>query len=147
MGKQLVLLLKVNFVKVATVSQMKYYSNATISSYYFNDVRHTCAKFCSMSSRKALKWNREIIIVLIFNNLYWGLCARFLRYLIPFFRVFVLVSASDLFTSSLTHFSPMFHFYTPWKCKETKGFLAVSGGIEMEHQGKMGCFSDVFQGT
>ena len=31
----------------------------------------------------------------------------------------------------------MFHFYTPWKRKETKGFLAASGDIEMEHRAKM----------
>ena len=32
----------------------------------------------------------------------------------------------------------MFHFYTPWKCQKTKGFLAFPGGIEMEQWGKMG---------
>ena len=30
----------------------------------------------------------------------------------------------------LTHFSPMFFSYTPWKYQETKGFLPFSGGIE-----------------
>ena len=25
----------------------------------------------------------------------------------------------------------MSHFYTPWKCQKTYGFLAFSGGIEM----------------
>ena len=33
----------------------------------------------------------------------------------------------------LTHFSPIFHFYTPWKVQRTSGFLTCSGGIEMEH--------------
>ena len=33
----------------------------------------------------------------------------------------------------LTHFSPVSHFYTPWK-----GFLTFSGGIEMWHWTKMG---------
>ena len=37
----------------------------------------------------------------------------------------------------LTHFSTMFHFYTPWKRQKTFGFLAFSGGIEMEHSVKM----------
>ena len=32
----------------------------------------------------------------------------------------------------LTHFSSMFHFYTPWQCQKTLGFLMFSGGIEME---------------
>ena len=36
----------------------------------------------------------------------------------------------------LTHFKPMFHFYTPWKQK-TGGFLMFSGGIEVEHWLKM----------
>ena len=31
----------------------------------------------------------------------------------------------------LTHFSPLSHFYTPWKRQKTKGFLTFSGGIEM----------------
>ena len=30
----------------------------------------------------------------------------------------------------VTHFSPMFHFYTPWKC------LTFSGGIELEHSAR-----------
>ena len=40
--------------------------------------------------------------------------------------------------SSLTHFSPVSHFYTPWKRQKTKGFLTFSGGIEMWHWTKMG---------
>ena len=36
----------------------------------------------------------------------------------------------------LTHFSPVFHFYTPWIRQKTKGFLTFSGGIEMEHWAK-----------
>ena len=39
---------------------------------------------------------------------------------------------------TLTHFSPMPHFYTPWKRQKTIGFLAFSGGIEMWHWIKMG---------
>ena len=39
-----------------------------------------------------------------------------------------------MFYFILTHFSPMFTFYTPLKCQKTKG----SGGIEMEHWAKMG---------
>ena len=35
-------------------------------------------------------------------------------------------------------FRPMFHFYTPWKRQETKGFLTFSGGVEMKHWPKMG---------
>ena len=38
----------------------------------------------------------------------------------------------------LTHFSPVSHFYTPWKRQKTFGFLTFSGGIEMWHWTKMG---------
>ena len=38
----------------------------------------------------------------------------------------------------LTHFRPMFHFYTPWKRQKTFSFSVVSGGIEIEHWTKMG---------
>ena len=37
----------------------------------------------------------------------------------------------------LTHFSPVSHFYTPWKRHKTFGFLTFSGGIEMWHLTKM----------
>ena len=37
----------------------------------------------------------------------------------------------------LTHFQPMFHFYTPWKHHKIGGFLMFSGGIEVEHWLKM----------
>ena len=39
---------------------------------------------------------------------------------------------------SLTHFKPMFHFYTPWKHQKTRGFFIFSGGVEIEHLLKMG---------
>ena len=38
----------------------------------------------------------------------------------------------------LTHFSPVSHFYTPWKRQKTKVFLKFSGGIEMWHWTKLG---------
>ena len=37
-----------------------------------------------------------------------------------------------------THFSPVSHFYTPWKRRKTKGFMTFSGGIEMWHWTKIG---------
>ena len=33
--------------------------------------------------------------------------------------------------TKLTHFGPIFHFYTPWKRQKTKDFLTFSGGIEI----------------
>ena len=32
--------------------------------------------------------------------------------------------------SHLTHFSPMSHFYTPWKRQKTSSFMTFSGGIK-----------------
>ena len=47
---------------------------------------------------------------------------------------------------TLIHFSPIFHFYTPWKRQKISGFLTVfffilggeGGAIEMEHWVKFG---------
>ena len=33
------------------------------------------------------------------------------------------------YSEKLIRFSRMFHFYTHWKCRETKGFLTFSGAI------------------
>ena len=38
--------------------------------------------------------------------------------------------------NTLTHFSPMLHFYTPWKRQKNKGFLTFSEGIERKHWAK-----------
>ena len=38
----------------------------------------------------------------------------------------------------LTHFSPMSHFYTPWKRQKTYSFLKFAGGIEIWHCTKNG---------
>ena len=40
--------------------------------------------------------------------------------------------------TTLNHFQPMFHFYTPRKHQKTSGFLIFSGGIEVEHWLKLG---------
>ena len=43
-----------------------------------------------------------------------------------------------VFALFLTHFKPLFHFYTPWKQQKTSGFQMFLGGIEMERWLKMG---------
>ena len=48
------------------------------------------------------------------------------------------VTISTLNVNSLTYFSPVSHFCTPWKRQKTFGFLTFSGGIEMWHWTKMG---------
>ena len=42
------------------------------------------------------------------------------------------MKANRLLYFDLTHFQPMFHFYTPWKHQKTYGFLMSSGGIEVD---------------
>ena len=46
--------------------------------------------------------------------------------------------------SPISHFSPVSHFYTPWKRQKNKGFLTFSGGIEMRHWTKMGYKSRIY---
>ena len=38
---------------------------------------------------------------------------------------------------SLSHYMPLFSFYTSWKHQKTKGFLMFSGGIEREQWQEM----------
>ena len=52
---------------------------------------------------------------------------------------FTALNSSSIYLDlSLIHFNLMFHFYTPRKRQKTLGFLAFSGGIEMEHWATMG---------
>ena len=36
------------------------------------------------------------------------------------------------YLNTFTHFSPVLHFYNPWKRQKTFGFLTFSGGIECD---------------
>ena len=38
---------------------------------------------------------------------------------------------------SLTHFTPIFNFCTPWKHQKTRDFITFSGCIKMEHLREM----------
>ena len=42
-------------------------------------------------------------------------------------------NACKLSLFNLTHFQPIFHFYTPWKHQKPSDFLMFSGGIEVEY--------------
>ena len=46
----------------------------------------------------------------------------------------------------VTHFKPMFNFYTPWKLQKTWGFLTFSGGVEMKQWLEKG-YSNNFKQT
>ena len=41
----------------------------------------------------------------------------------------------------------MSHFYTPWKCQKTKGFLKFSGGKEMGDLREKGQFQKLKKGN
>ena len=55
------------------------------------------------------------------------------------------------YTENLTHFNPIFHFYTPWKCQKPFGYLRFSGVVKMKHWSKIGLSLEVlyakFQAT
>ena len=42
-----------------------------------------------------------------------------------------------IFPKILTHFKPMFHFYTPWKCQKTRRFLMFLWGKEIGNWSEM----------
>ena len=49
-----------------------------------------------------------------------------------------IIKIGDKINKALNHFSPLSHFYTPWKVHKTSGFLRFLGGIERWHWTKMG---------
>ena len=51
--------------------------------------------------------------------------------------IFMNVQKDYFIKKQLTHFRPMFPFYTPWKHQKTFGFLVFSGGIKWEHWPEM----------
>ena len=43
----------------------------------------------------------------------------------PWFSTMLMLYSVFLSSSFLTHFNPVSHFYTPWKCQKTKGLQSV----------------------
>ena len=78
------------------------------------------------------KWIIDTVTRSVSNNI----CQYALVYC-TVYHIRFLCNKSLLVTTSITHFSPVSHFYTPWKRQKTFG-LAFSGGIEMWHWTKMG---------
>ena len=69
------------------------------------------------SKHKPFQWCQQVRLkVCRAFGVMWG--KNFLFFLVKHF-----------FEVLLTHFWPMFSFYTPWKHQETYGFLVFSGGI------------------
>ena len=62
---------------------------------------------------------RTYKIISIWPNFWWSFSGN--------------VQVSCKIKCQLTHFKVMFHFYTPWKCQKTIGFLTFSGSIESKH--------------
>ena len=46
-----------------------------------------------------------------------------------------------IFSTSLTYYSPVLFFYTPWKHQKIRDFLISSGGTERDHWHWMGKFA------
>ena len=45
---------------------------------------------------------------------------------------------ASVFRPQFSHFKPVFHFYTPWKCQKTPNFVMLSLDIEITHWLKIG---------
>ena len=53
-------------------------------------------------------------------------------------QIFAKLVVAEAYVTWLNNFTPVSHFYTPWKRQKNYGFLTFSGGIEMWHWTKMG---------
>ena len=51
---------------------------------------------------------------------------------------YIFLQSQSFIVMKLTHFWPMFLFYTTWKHQETFSFLVFSGGIKCKHLPEMG---------
>ena len=71
---------------------------------------------------------------------YWATAQHCLSVFSSCFRrlLFTVFTIWTSDSSLLTHFRPVFPFYTPWKRQKTSGFLTFSGSIEREHWPEMG---------
>ena len=56
-------------------------------------------------------------------------------------KVFLVIYIGEKETR-LTYFQSMFHVHTPCKHQKTAGFQMFSGGMEVKHWLKMGCYSE-----
>ena len=96
-------------------------------------------------------WNKTIdFLNILLNSQFRGMFRHFFRVLyvntFGFLKMFNRRRFSTLVLipldarrklRTLTHFSSVVDFYTPWKTSETFRFLTFSGGVEMEHWAKM----------
>ena len=84
----------------------------------------------SFNMSRSLRWNnsRNSFLKLFCKNFWWELNFYIWR------RDWTLVIYRSLieFSLFLIHYSPMSHFYTPWKRQKTHGFLTFSRGIEID---------------
>ena len=83
-----------------------------------------------MECNTELKWVTTVIFIQLVQLIpkFVMLVIPISRRKIPFFPLL----------KNLTHFSPMFNFYTSWKRQKSKGLLKSSGRMEIEHLGYLG---------
>ena len=88
-------------------------------------------------------WNALIAHILV-SKKFWKKTSRWCwskRKIIMLFVQLLTKGVSKYWASVLkwilTHFSPMFYFYTPWKRQKTFDFLTFSMVIDMKHWFKM----------
>ena len=92
----------------------------------------------TVSQNQSYHWNRNNYIFLIrtSKNLRDSIFLSIESFQ-SHFLWYILTCSWRKLLLTLTYFSPLFYFYTPWKHQKTFGFLTFSGVIEMEHWAKM----------
>ena len=121
-----------DFNKHLTIKELSH-----VTSYNTLKVINFASKFRNFSKNKKQNFHWISIFLLLINVIVIKYVTETLI-LSPWVEMCDIQVSISYFGQILTHFRPMFHFYTPWKHQKTGGFLMFSGGIEMEHWLKMG---------
>ena len=103
-----------------------------VTSYNTLKVINFASKFRNFSKNKKQNFHWISIFLLLINVIVIKYVTETLI-LSPWVEMCDIQVSISYFGQILTHFRPMFHFYTPWKHQKTGGFLMFSGDIEMEH--------------
>ena len=121
-----------DFNKHLTIKELSH-----VTSYNTLKVINFASKFRNFSKNTKQNFHWISIFLLLINVIVIKYVTETLI-LSPWVEMCDIQVSISYFDQILTHFRPMFHFYTPWKHQKTGGFLMFSGGIEMEHWLKMG---------
>ena len=95
--------------------------------------------FCFLSCFCLIKpvWSQALVKYFKFKKFWALILLKPLRNVLKFVMRVSQKSSKTIRGVFLTHFSPVSHFYTPWKRQKIFGFLTFLGGIEMWHWTKM----------